>query len=59
MAAHGEIRRPPVGSFSGRLRGDSHGRRHQHLTLLTDVQPRVASPMAFWALLEAERRETE
>jgi uncharacterized protein (TIGR04222 family) len=28
MAAHGEIRWPPVGRFNGRLRGDSHGRRH-------------------------------
>jgi Tol biopolymer transport system component len=28
MAAHGEIRWPPAGSFDGRLRGDFHGRRH-------------------------------
>ncbi|MGB0095175.1 MAG: hypothetical protein WBP81_21895, partial [Solirubrobacteraceae bacterium] len=28
MATHGEIRWPSVGSFDGRLRGDSHGRRH-------------------------------
>jgi hypothetical protein len=28
MATHGEIRWPPVGTFDGRLRGDSHGRRH-------------------------------
>src|SRR5215210_6509282 len=28
MAAHGEIRWPPTGTFDGRLRGDSHGRRH-------------------------------
>jgi hypothetical protein len=28
MATHGEIRWPPVGTFSGRLWGDSHGRRH-------------------------------
>ena len=28
MATSREIRRPPVGSFDGRLRGDSHGRRH-------------------------------
>lgn len=28
MAAHGEIQWPPVGSFSGRLWGDFHGRRH-------------------------------
>jgi hypothetical protein len=27
MATHGEIRWPSVGSFDGRLRGDSHGRR--------------------------------
>jgi hypothetical protein len=31
MATHGEIRWPPVGTFGGRLRGDSHGRRHRHL----------------------------
>ena len=29
MATHGEIRWPSVGSFDGRLRGDSHGRRHE------------------------------
>ena len=28
MATHGEIRWPPPGTFSGRLRGDFHGRRH-------------------------------
>lgn len=28
MATHGEIRWPPVGTFDGRLWGDSHGRRH-------------------------------
>jgi hypothetical protein len=28
MATHGEIRWPSAGSFSGRLRGGSHGRRH-------------------------------
>ena len=28
MATHGEIRWPSVGTFDGRLRGDSHGRRH-------------------------------
>jgi len=28
MAAHGEIRWPPVGRFNGRLWGESHGRRH-------------------------------
>ena len=27
MATHGEIQWPSVGSFDGRLRGDSHGRR--------------------------------
>jgi hypothetical protein len=34
MATHGEIRRPPVGTFDGRLRGDSHGRRHEHLVVV-------------------------
>ena len=29
MATHGEIRWPSMGTFDGRLRGDSHGRR-QH-----------------------------
>jgi hypothetical protein len=29
MATHGEIRWPSLGSFDGRLRGDSHGRRHR------------------------------
>jgi hypothetical protein len=29
MATHGEIRWPSLGSFDGRLRGDSHGRRQQ------------------------------
>ena len=29
MATHGEIRRPPVGSFGGRLWGGSHGRRQR------------------------------
>ena len=29
MATHGEIRWPPVGTFDGRLRGDSHGHRHR------------------------------
>ncbi len=28
MATSGEIRRPPVGTFDGRPRGQSHGRRH-------------------------------
>jgi hypothetical protein len=28
MATHGEIRWPPARTFNGRLRGDSHGRRH-------------------------------
>ncbi len=28
MATHGEKSRPPVGRTSGRLRGESHGRRH-------------------------------
>jgi hypothetical protein len=28
MAAHGEIRWPPLGRFNGRLWGESHGRRH-------------------------------
>ena len=28
MATHGEKRWPPVGRFSGRLRGGFHGRRH-------------------------------
>jgi len=28
MATHGEIQWPPVGRFSGRLRGEFHGRRH-------------------------------
>jgi hypothetical protein len=28
MAAHGEVGRPPVGRFGGRLWGGSHGRRH-------------------------------
>jgi hypothetical protein len=27
MATHGEIRRPPAGTFDGRLWGDFHGRR--------------------------------
>jgi hypothetical protein len=27
MATHGEIQWPPAGSFGGRLRGESHGRR--------------------------------
>ena len=31
MATHGEIRWPSVGSFDGRLRGDSHGRRQHWL----------------------------
>jgi hypothetical protein len=31
MATHGEIRWPSLGSFDGRLRGDSHGRRHHFL----------------------------
>ena len=30
MATHGEIRWPSVGSFDGRLRGDSHGRRQTY-----------------------------
>jgi DNA-binding response OmpR family regulator len=29
MATHGEIRWPSVGSFDGRLWGDSHGRRQR------------------------------
>jgi hypothetical protein len=36
MATHGEIRWPSVGSFDGRLRGDSHGRRH----LSVSAEPR-------------------
>ena len=35
MATHGEIRWPPAGTFDGRLRGDSHGRRH-FLSVLQD-----------------------
>ena len=37
MATHGEIRWPSVGTFDGRLRGDSHGRRHTdpHVSLST------------------------
>ena len=35
MATHGEIRWPPAGTFSGRLRGDFHGRRHLKGTRLT------------------------
>jgi hypothetical protein len=34
MATHEETRWPPVGTFSGRRRGDFHGRRQR---LLVDV----------------------
>jgi hypothetical protein len=30
MATHGDIRWPPSGTFSGRPRGDFHGRRQRH-----------------------------
>ncbi len=33
MATHGEIRWPSVGTFDGRLRGDSHGRRQLYRQL--------------------------
>jgi transposase-like protein len=33
MATHGEKRWPPAGRSDGRLRGDSHGRRHSDVTL--------------------------
>jgi hypothetical protein len=35
MATHGEIWRPPVGRFSGRLRGGFHGRRQRSPHRLT------------------------
>jgi hypothetical protein len=40
MAAHGEIRWPPLGRFNGRLWGGSHGRRHTPtLTLIRMCNP--------------------
>ncbi len=34
MATHGENRWPPVGTFSGRLWGDFHGRRHARMPIV-------------------------
>jgi hypothetical protein len=44
MATHGEIRWPPVGRSGGRLRGDSHGRRHPAVQQDPSIQtaPRTA-----------------
>ena len=36
MAAHGEIRRPPAGTFDGRLWGGSHGRRQRLRARIAD-----------------------
>jgi hypothetical protein len=38
MAAHGDIRWPPVGSSDGRLRGEFHGRRHCRGAALSGAQ---------------------
>ena len=36
MATHGEIRWPSMGTFDGRLRGDSHGRRQPTFATICD-----------------------
>ena len=42
MATHGEIRWPSVGTFDGRLRGDSHGRRQEVKLLRRASHPMLA-----------------
>ena len=64
MATHGEKPRPPVGRTSGRLRGESHGRRHdgsfmcstasrsRSATRLRAEPPRNARPSTSEVLVE-------
>ena len=49
VAAHGEKRWPSMGTFDGRLREDSHGRRHQARPSGTPT-PDVGSRTLAWSL---------
>jgi hypothetical protein len=51
MATHGEIRWPPMGTFDGRLRGDSHGRRQLRSSPKPGLSNRRAEPAATYASL--------
>lgn len=54
MATGGEIRRPPAGRTDGRLRGDSHGRRHAALRLTNVRSPTLSKLRKMHAVIAAD-----
>jgi hypothetical protein len=58
MATHGEIRWPSVGTFDGRLRGDSHGRRQAGTGRPTWTPAKTARGPASVADRESGRPQT-